>query len=130
MLPMFAVQAAVFATLSADGMLAGKVYDYVPDGTAYPYIRVGEAADAEDNTLDSRGWSTLITIHVWSQAHGFAEGLSLAKRVTELLDLRPLAVDGYQHIATRYTSAQTLVDPEPPGYLRHVTITFTVLTEE
>jgi hypothetical protein len=130
MIPLFAIQSAIYAKLNADPLLAGKVFDYVPDGTAFPYIRIGEASDAEDNSLASRGWSTLATIHVWSQAHGFSEGLALANKVTELLDLKPLNVSGYVHIATRYTSTQTLVDPEPPGDIRHIVISFTVITEE
>jgi hypothetical protein len=130
MFPLFAVQSAVFARLSADPLLAGKVLDYVPDGTPFPYIRIGEASDSPDNSLTSRGWSTLITVHVWSQGHGFAEALALAKRVAELLDLQPLTVNGFGHVATRYESAQTLVDPEPPGDVRHVPISFTVITKE
>jgi hypothetical protein len=130
MLPLFAIQSAVYAKLNADPLLAGKVFDYVPDGTVYPYVRIGEASDAEDNALASRGWSTLATVHVWSQAHGFSEGLALAKRVTELLDLQPLTVAGFHHVATRYVSALTLVDPEAPGDIRHIVINFTVLTEE
>jgi hypothetical protein len=111
-------------------MLAGKVYDYVPDGTAFPYIRIGEAYDTPDNSLDKRGWSTVIAVHVWTQAHGNSPGLALGKRVTELLDLTPLAVEGYHHIATRYTTSQALVDPQPPGDIRHLVINFTVVTEE
>jgi hypothetical protein len=130
MLPLFAIQAAVYTKLSADPLLAGKVFDYVPDGTAFPYVRVGEAYDTSDNALASRGWSTQIAVHVWSQAHGFSESLALAKRVTELLDLTPLTVAGFVHIATRYETAQTMVDPEPPGDIRHVVINFTVITEE
>jgi hypothetical protein len=130
MLPLFAVQSAVYAKLNADPQLAGKVFDFVPDGTAFPYVRVGEAYDTVDNALASRGWSSLITAHVWSQAHGFAEGLALAKRVTELLDLQPLTLSGFHHVATRYVSAQTMVDPEPPGDVRHIAISFTVITEE
>jgi hypothetical protein len=127
---MFPIQAAVYATLNADPLLAGKVYDYVPDGTVFPYIRIGEAYDTPDNSLDKRGWSTVIAVHVWTQAHGNSEGMALGKRVTELLDLKPLAVEGFQHIATRYTTAQALVDPQPPGDIRHLVINFTVVTEE
>jgi hypothetical protein len=130
MLPLLAIQSAVYSKLSADPLLTGKVFDYVPDGTVFPYVRIGEASDSEDNSLSSRGWSSLITVHVWSQAHGFSEGLALAKRVTELLDLQPLSVSGFHHVATRYTSALTMVDPEPPGDVRHIAISFTVITEE
>ncbi|MGW4986315.1 DUF3168 domain-containing protein [Streptomyces mirabilis] len=130
MMPLYEIQRAVFATLNGDPLLTGKVFDYVPDGTPFPYVRIGEVVDAPDNALASRGWSSLLTVHVWSKAHGFSEGLALAKRVTELLDLRPLAVTGFHHVATRYTSALTMVDPEPPGDVRHIAVSFTVLTEE
>lgn len=130
MLPLFAIQSAVFAKLNADALLTGKVFDGPPEGTPFPYVVIGEASDAPDNALAKRGWESLITVHVWSKAHGFSEGLALAKRVTELLDLVPLAVAGFHHVATRYTSSQTLRDPEPPGDVRHIPISFTVTTEE
>lgn len=130
MTPLFAIQSAVYARLSGASLLAGKVFDYVPEGTDFPYVQVGEAFDAPDNRLSARGWSSLITVHVWTRAHGYAQALALANEVFRLLDHAPLSVAGLHHVATRYTSSQTLTDPEPPGDIRHVVITFTIETEE
>lgn len=129
MMPLFAVQSAVYAKLNGSPLLAGKVFDFVPEGTEYPYVTVGEAVDSADNRLADRGWASLITVHVWTQARGFSAGLALAREVFALLDHTPLSVAGFHHVATRYTTSQTLIDPEPPGDIRHVVLSFNILTE-
>jgi hypothetical protein len=128
--PLFAIQSAVYAKLNASPLLAGKVFDFVPEGTDFPYVTVGEAADSPDNRLAERGWASLITVHVWTRAHGYSASLAMAREVFALLDHTPLNVSGFHHVATRYTSAQTLTDPEPPGDIRHVVVSFNIITEE
>lgn len=126
------LQAAVLAALKADTQLRGLVqgvFDWVDGGQAYPYVVLGEAVETPDNTHDSHGSNTVITLHVWSQYRGYAQALRIAARVRALLEHRPLTVAGHRHVATYFVSQQTLTDPEPPGDIRHVPISFRVLTQ-
>jgi hypothetical protein len=126
------VQDAVLTALKADIMLMALirgVFDWVEEGQAYPYIVIGEAVETPDNSHDSHGSNTVITLHVWSQYRGYAQALTIASRVRALLEHRPLTVTGHRHVATYYVSQQTITDPEPPGDIRHVPISFRVLTQ-
>lgn len=122
------VQAALYSVLNGDAQLAGKVWDEVPEGTAMPYVVIGESIEQPDNSQDRHGWQTVATLHIWSRSRGFREANTIASRVAGLLDHQPLTVAGRHHVATRYEFAQTLKDPEPG--VRHVVLRFRVLTEE
>ncbi|MCX4686763.1 DUF3168 domain-containing protein [Kitasatospora purpeofusca] len=129
--PMAPLQAAVHAVLTGDDELAELitgVHDYVPEGTAYPYVVIGEALETPDNAHGRFGRQTVLTLHVWSQYRGYGEALAIGARVMTLLDHQPLTITGLDHIATRYELAQTLTDPEPPGDIRHLIQRYRILT--
>lgn len=129
--PLGPVQTAVYATLTGDQPLMGLVsgvFDEVPEGTAYPYVTVGEALEQPDNWLGGFGRQTVVTLHVWVDARGFAAATQITSRLVSLLDHQPLAVAGHHHVSTRYEFSQTLRDPEPG--IRHIPIRFRILTEQ
>jgi len=129
--PLGPVQRAVYAALTADTELMESVtgvYDDVPEGTAYPYVRIGEALETPDNTHGAFGRQTVLIIHVWSEYRGFAETTDIAGRVVSLLDHQPLTIAGHHHVVTKYEFGQTLDDPDRPA-LRHGVLRFRVLTE-
>ncbi|WP_156722888.1 DUF3168 domain-containing protein [Streptomyces apocyni] len=126
------VQDAVLALLRADTELMALVTvvaDWVKEKQPYPYVKTGESVETRDNTHDSHGSSTVITLHVWSQYRGYSQARAIASRLRALLEHRPLTIVGHRHVATYFVSQQTLTDPEPPGDIRHIPISFRVLTE-
>ncbi|MGI5443392.1 DUF3168 domain-containing protein [Streptomyces shenzhenensis] len=131
---MMPVQAAVYGRLTGDGtlmaMLAGGVLDFAPEDTPYAYVVIGEATEVPDNRHGGFGRQTVITLHVWTQAEGHAQGLRIGARVTALLDHQPLTIDGLDHIVTRFEFSQTLTDPEPPGDIRHLVLRYRIVTEQ
>lgn len=132
--PTWPIQKAVYAVLTADpelsGLLVGGVHDFTPETAPYPFLVVGEALDIPENRLDGFGWQTTITLHVWTQAAGNRQALGIGARVTALLDHQPLTLPGYDHIVTRFEFSQVLVDPEPPGNIRHLVLRYRVITEQ
>ena len=126
-------QAAIFAKLTADAMLSTMlvgVFDGdAPEGTAFPYVLIGDAIETPDNAHGAFGRQTVQTLHVWSEYRGFAEASSIAYRLQELLDEQPLDITGHRHVATRFEFAQTLTDPDRPG-LRHVPVRFRIITSK
>ncbi|OII64590.1 hypothetical protein BJP40_19820 [Streptomyces sp. CC53] len=126
------LQGAVVALLQADAELSDMVtgvLDWVPEDQPYPYIHLGDTVETPDNSHDSHGSTSVITLHVWSQYRGYSQALRIADRLRALLEHRPLTIAGHRHVATYFVSQQTLTDPEPPGDIRHVPISFRVLTK-
>ncbi|MFJ8863613.1 DUF3168 domain-containing protein [Streptomyces sp. NPDC102451] len=130
---MLPIQTAIYAVLSGDDVLTdaiAAVYDYLPEEVPYPFVVIGEAIETPDNSHDRYGRETVVTLHVWTQARGHTQGLTIAKRVTQLLDHQPLSIEGLDHVVTRHEFSQTLTDPEPPGTIRHVVLRYRVVTEQ
>lgn len=126
------LQVAVLTTLGADAELTALVqgvFDWAKEGQAFPYVVIGDSVETPDNTHDSHGSITVITLHVWSKYRGYAQALTIARRLRALLEHRPLTIVGHRHVATYFVSQQTLTDPEPPGDIRHVPVSFRVLTQ-
>lgn len=126
------LQEALLALLKADTELMALVrgvFDWVKEDEPYDYIVIGEAIETPDNSHDSHGSNTVITLHVWSKHRGYRPALQIASRLRALLEHRPLTIAGHRHVATYYVSQQTITDPEPPGDIRHVPISFRVLTQ-
>lgn len=126
------VRDAVLAALTQDEALMALVEgvkDFVPENQAYPYIHLGESVETPANAHDRFGAEVLQTLHIWSQYRGYAQALTIAARVLQVLDHRPLTIEGHVWTWTRFVSQQTLTDPEPPGTIRHVPMSFRIGTE-
>lgn len=131
--PLAPVQQAIYDRLVGDPTLAGMVtgvFDFVPEGAVYPYVVVGEVVVTPDNRHGGFGRSIAATLHIWTRGRGNAEGLAVEDRVTQLLDHQPLALIGHRTVEVRYEFSQTLIDPEPPGDIRHIPLRFRVTTEQ
>ncbi len=126
------VRDALRTVLTADEQLMGLLHgvlDFVPEKQPYPYIHLGESFETPANAHDRFGSETLQTLHVWSQYRGYAEALTIAARVLQVLDHQRLTIEGHVWRWTRFVSQQTLTDPEPPGDIRHVPMSFRIGTE-
>jgi hypothetical protein len=124
------VQAAIYTALTADAALTAvaTIWDEVPEGTAMPYVQIGEAIETPDDWHGGIGRQTVATLHVWSRARGFAQVVQIMDRVVALLDHRPLTVPGRHFVASRFEFAQTLRDTDPG--IRHGVVRFRILTEQ
>jgi len=52
------LQTAVYNALSADATLVSAVtgiYDFVPEGTAFPYVKVGDQTMVDGGTKNKKG---------------------------------------------------------------------------
>lgn len=126
------VRDAVLAALTGDAALMALVQgvlDFVDEDQDYPYIHLGESVETPANSHDRHGSEVLQTLHVWSRYRGYAQALTIAARVLQVLDHAPLVIDGHTWRWTRFVSQQTLTDPDPPGDIRHVPMSFRIGTE-
>jgi hypothetical protein len=131
--PLGPIQQALYERLTDDAELMGLVsgvFDHVPEGTQRPYVVVGEATSIPDNRHGGFGRQSTATLHIWTRERGFRTAQQIEDRIVQLLDHQPLGVDGLHTVAVRFEFSQTLVDPEPPGDIRHIPIRFRVITEQ
>lgn len=68
--PLNALQAGVWNRLTGYTALTtvlggAKVYDHVPQGTAAPYVLIGDDTINEADTATYNGWEVTLTIHCW-----------------------------------------------------------------
>ena len=133
--PVHPVQVAIYQRLTGDAALAGLVtgvYDEVPEGTAYPYVRIGDHLSIDDNAHGQYGREIPSTIHIWTQARGNAQGQDIANRIVELLDHQHRALSallaGHRVVSIRCEFDQALKDPNPE--LRHHVLRFRIITSQ
>lgn len=130
--PVAPIQRGIFAALVADESLAelvdGRVYDHVPENAVYPYVTVGEAIAAPDNTLDGYGADTVAVVHVWSEYRGFVEPNAIGGLVVGILDRQPMRIEGHRVVAVRWKQTTPMKDPNPR--VRHTVVRLQVVTEQ
>ena len=124
----FELQKTVFTALNGgsitneQGASISGVFDDVPAGTDYPYIRIGEetVVDNATKTLDSNEHT--ITIHCWSQYAGMKEIKLLMQQVYTILHDSSLSVSGANLINLRHEFETTLLEGD--GITRHGVMRF------
>lgn len=109
-LPQWPLQAALQTRLKAD--LTTPVYDEVPDGTALPYIVLGDDTGSPYGNKLSRGQEVTTTLHIWSKKPGMAEVKKLMDQVVRSVTRESLNL-GENFRATRAAIDinETLRDP-------------------
>ena len=117
----FALQTAVYSTLSSDtnltSTLGAGVYDDVPQGSAYPFVQIGDDSTMDYSTKDVSGSETTLNLHVWSQNHGSKQAKDIMDRVHTLLHDTNLTVTGFNFINNRMEFSDIIRDPD--GITRH-----------
>jgi len=114
-----AFQVALYERLSADANLSAKVtgvFDFVPEGQAYPYVTLGQDTATGDDTFTTVGQQVTTTLHTWSQYKGYSEVKSIHALILQAMTT-PLVVSAW-------TCALLMVDmehviPDPDGITRH-----------
>ena len=83
-------QIAIFNILNNDSTLDtlvgnNRIYDEVPQGSAYPYIEIGDETTIDGGVKDKDGQEFTQTIHIWSRYRGSKEVKEIAERIYTLL---------------------------------------------
>jgi hypothetical protein len=124
---MDSLQAAVYTLLDAG--LSTAVYDEVPDGSAYPYVTIGDFTEVARNAFGRTGRELTMTLHIWSGYNGWAEAQSIASQVDGLLDHATFAVDGWGLVFCQLDFAQTLPQADDGSY-RHLAARYRLFVQE
>ena len=115
-----ALQKTVFDELDGDATLQAKitdVYDFVPQGTTYPYVVVGEDTLTNNGTKTLDGNEHTIMVHSWSRYRGRKEVKDIMARIYELLNNSSLSVSGASLVNARAEFSDIIIDQD--GITKH-----------
>ncbi|WP_201319142.1 DUF3168 domain-containing protein [Paenibacillus sp. EPM92] len=127
-------QTALYNFLKGNATLISKVkgvFDEVPQDQAFPYVVFGEFTSTPYKTFGRGGENVEAVIWVCSRYKGFKEAIDIGGVITELLDGdvdTKLTIAGYEHVMTKYKSAQTQRDND--GTTRYAILTFDILVQK
>ena len=127
----WSLQKTVFSALTANAPLSARitgVYDQVPEGTAFPYVTIGEATATDWSTKTSTGQAHTLTLHAWSQSTGRQQAKEILGLVHNALNDQAFAVDGAELVLLQHVFSETIADPD--GRTTHGVIRFRALTQE
>ncbi len=130
----FELQKSVFTVLNsanitdAAGSAITGVFDDVPEGTAYPYIVVGEESSNNISTKSLDMHEHTLTIHTWSQYRGLKEIKVIMKQIYDNLNDVSLSVTGGQAVNMKQEFLTTLVDAD--GITRHGVMRFRAVVSD
>ncbi|PAF19753.1 DUF3168 domain-containing protein [Terribacillus saccharophilus] len=113
------LQTVLFQRLSSDPTVKGLVkgvFDYVPEGTEFPYIRIGEPTVTPIVTKTTHGEEVAVVVHVWSQYRGKAEAYNILNACLGATTA-PLKVQGFKLVDQRLDQLQVFDDID--GMTRH-----------
>ena len=127
------LQQGLHAALSGDAALQAllgdpaRIFDQVPQDSAFPYLVIGEDTTGPFDTKTESGMEHRLTIHSWSRYRGLKETKQLMAAVTDALDGASLSVSGHELVLIRQEFGATFLDPD--GLTRHGVQRFRALTQ-
>lgn len=111
---------AIYSTLNDDATLSGLisgVYDDVPEGTAYPYVVLGDDTAINFGSKTKDGNEHTLNIDIWSRYRGKKESVQIMERIYTLLHNVDISLSGASLINIRQEFNTILVDAD--GITRH-----------
>jgi hypothetical protein len=119
------LQKAIYQTLSGDATLMGLVtgvYDRPPQGSAFPYITLGESEGRDWSTKTTSGMEQIVSQHVWSREGGRKQASLIMERIHTLLHDAGLSVEGQTLISLRFSASS--LNLENDGWTYHGILRF------
>ena len=99
------LQKSIFNALDGDSTLQNlvtDVYDFVPENTAFPYVKVGEETSIDNSTKTLQGNEHTLVIHTFSRYRGSKEVKEIMSRIYALLHESSLSVSGASLVNLRF----------------------------
>ena len=102
-----ALQTTVYNALLGSNPLTTKlggnnIYDFVPEGTAFPYVKIGEQTMVDNGTKNKQGTDFTIEVHTFSRYRGSVEIKNIMSVVYDILHESSLSVSGADLINMRF----------------------------
>jgi len=123
------LQQAVYGALTGDSALMALVrgvYDHVPQGSAFPYVVIGEGTARAWGAAGLDGIEATLAIHVWSRERGLREIKTVSAEIHRIPHDASLALAGHTLVSLRFAFAESALEPD--GATRHGVISFRAVT--
>ena len=78
------LQKTIFDALDGDSTLQSlvtDVFDFVPENTAFPYVKIGEETSVDNGTKTLQGNEHTLVIHTFSRYRGSKETKEIMSRI-------------------------------------------------
>ena len=99
------LQKTIFDALDGDSTLQSlvtDVFDFVPESTAFPYVKVGEETAVDNGTKTLQGNEHTLVIHTFSRYRGSKETKEIMSRIYALLHESDLTISGASLVNLRF----------------------------
>lgn len=108
-----ALQRAVYERLAAQ-LAPTPVFDFVPQGAAFPFVRVGRVSALSWDTKTATGDELTVTIHAFDRAAGRKGVQALLAQVKQALHRQEAALTlaGHALVTLEYAAADADVEPQ------------------
>ncbi|TCT02821.1 uncharacterized protein DUF3168 [Tepidamorphus gemmatus] len=111
-----ALQAALFAALRGDALLAGltggRIHDAPPQNSGFPHLVLADLASVDASDSAHTGAEHVATFLVWSRAGGRRETLEILGAMTACLDGAALPLDGHHLVSLAVERTETRREPD------------------
>jgi len=93
------LQTTVYNALIGNNPLTTKlggnnIYDFVPENTSFPYVKVGDQTMVDDGTKDKKGSDFTLIVHTFSRYRGSKEIKEIMSLIYDVLHESSLSVSG------------------------------------
>ena len=128
----WSLQKSVVQALKSDAQLNAllggvRVYDFVPQRAAYPFVSLGNSVVRDWSTSSESGFEHALTLHIWSKAKGKKQCLQIVSSVRRVLHDVALVVEDHPLVNLRYEFEDVRLDPD--GETFHGIVRFRAVTE-
>ena len=92
-----AVQTSVYNALNGNSSLTSSVsgiYDFVPESTTFPYVKVGDQTMVDEGTKNKKGSDFTLMVHTFSRYRGSKEIKEIMSLVYDILHESSLSISG------------------------------------
>jgi hypothetical protein len=130
--PGWALQKAAYEALIANSALTtllggGRLYDHVPQTSAFPYIAIDQMRINDWSTGTERGSEHVLMLHIWSRYDGKREAYEIADAIRAALDDAELTLDDNRLVNLSHQYSDLKRDPDGETY--HAVMRFRAVTE-
>ena len=117
----FELQKTIYSTINSDSTIknthSATVRDHVPQGTAFPYVVIGEETMSDaSSTKDVDFNEFTVTIHIFSRNRGRKEAKNIMARIYTLLHKSNLSITGATHVNTRFEFSDIIKEDDGLTY--------------
>lgn len=130
--PSLDLQAAIVSRLKADAavtaLIAGRVYDAVPQNAEFPYVSLGPVDELSDDADCVDGFDISLQVDCWSRAVGAPEAKNLSNAVR--LALKGLTLPPAANPLVYFRHRQTVISRDPDGLTTRARMEFVAFIEQ